>query len=90
MPGQVTAGAVGLRSPRRALLLLASSMEARSKVLRAIRSVRRRGALTGIADYWVAPLTDLNVDDGRVIAGMVSGTERNPLPPGHKGQLSEG
>ena len=83
---------VRLRSPRRTLLLLASSMEARSKVLaRAVKSVRRRGgALTGIADYWVAPLTDLYVEGGRVIAGMVSRTERNPLPPGHKGKLSDG
>lgn len=69
---------VRLRSPRRTLLLLASSMEARSRVLaRAVRSVRRRGgALTAIADYWVAPLMDLYVDGGRVIAGMEPGMEK--------------
>ena len=90
-PGWWRLGSWGYGRPRGALLLLASSMEACSKVLRAIRSAGRRGgALTSIADYWVTPLMDLYVDGGRVIAGMVSGTERNPLPPGHKGKLSDG
>ena len=54
----------------RTLLLLASSTEARSRVLaRVVRSVRRRGgALLGVVDYSVAPLADLYEEGGRLIA----------------------